>query len=101
MHAVRPRLYSPVLGVRPGPAWAYLLKVLLDFRLDADAQPALGPRPLQDLLARPQRLGVGADRPPARCLQPLQQGPCPFHPRLPLGTVLVTLLRTAVPQDTV
>src|SRR5262249_30454061 len=101
MHPVRPRLHSPVLGVRAGPARAYLTEVFLDFRFDADAQPALGLLALQYLLTNAQGLSVGLDRPPAWRLQRLQRGPGPLHPHLPLGTVLVTLLRAAIPQDPV
>ena len=52
---VRPCLHAPVLRVRPRPARAHLAERLRDRRLDADAQPALGPLPLQGLLTRPGR----------------------------------------------
>src|SRR5262249_57891859 len=95
MHSVPPGSNAAVLRVRPRSARPYLTEVLLDLRFDAHAQPALGPLTLQHLLARPQRLGVGTGWPAARRLRPLQRGPCPFHPRLPLATVLVALLRAA------
>src|SRR5271166_1310526 len=101
MQPIRPGLQPAVLRVRPRPSRAYLTKAFFDIRFDADAQPALGPLPPQHLLACPQGHGVGAHRPPAWRLQRLQRGPGPLQPRLPLGTVLVTLLRATVPQDPV
>src|SRR6266436_604650 len=101
MYPVSPGFDLAVLRVRPRSAWPYLMKALFDIRFDAHAQPALGPLPLQHVAACLQRLGVGPDRPPPRRLRTLQPGPRPLHSRLPLGTVLLTLLRTAIPQDPV
>src|SRR5262245_58824458 len=101
MHPVRPRLLAPVLRVRPRPTRSYLKKRLLDFRCDADTQPALGPLPLQHRRARPMCLTIRAEWPAAGRPQPLQPGSRPLHARLPLGAVLVALLRAAVPQNPV